>query len=96
MQPDHVQQVIAQLTIAIDMLTENERENPSSMVAHILNTYRKVRTLLETHPLEELRPEQLRIKGSVRAYLDAATDYMNPMLGEMHKAEKMIQKLLES
>ena len=30
------------------------------------------------------------ISGSVRSYLEAYSDYMNPILEEMDKAEKML------
>ena len=34
-----------------------------------------------------------KISGGCRAYLDAFSDYMNPLLGEMDKAEKMLSNL---
>lgn len=33
-----------------------------------------------------------KIRGGVRAYLEAHSDYMNPMLEEMNKAEKMLEE----
>lgn len=36
---------------------------------------------------------QIMISGAGRAYLDAFNDYMNPLLVEMNKAEKMLFNL---
>ena len=36
---------------------------------------------------------KIMISGGCRAYLDAFSDYMNPLLGEMDKAEKMLSNL---
>lgn len=40
-----------------------------------------------------LAPSKIMISGGCRAYLDAFSDYMNPLLGEMDKAEKMLSNL---
>lgn len=37
--------------------------------------------------------KKVMIVGGCRAYLDAFSDYMNPLLIEMDKAEKMFSKL---
>ena len=37
--------------------------------------------------------KKIMIVGGCRAYLDAFSDYMNPLLIEMDKAEKMFSKL---
>lgn len=36
---------------------------------------------------------RIMIGGGCRAYLDAFSDYMNPLLIEMNKAEKMLSEL---
>lgn len=36
---------------------------------------------------------KIMISGGCRAYLDASSDYMNPLLVEMNKAEKMLSNL---
>lgn len=38
--------------------------------------------------------EKIMIVGGCRAYLDAFSDYMNPLLIEMDKAEKMFADLI--
>ena len=35
------------------------------------------------------------IKGGCRAYLDAFSDYMNPLLLEMDKAEKIFSQIID-
>lgn len=37
---------------------------------------------------------QINILGGVRAYMDSYNDYNNPLLGELHKAEKLYKQLL--
>jgi hypothetical protein len=37
--------------------------------------------------------KKFHISGGVRAYLDSYSDYSNPLLNEMHKAEKLVEEL---
>ncbi|VYU67097.1 hypothetical protein [Clostridium tertium] len=37
---------------------------------------------------------QINIIGGVRAYMDSYNDYNNPLLGELHKAEKLNKQLV--
>ena len=37
---------------------------------------------------------QINIIGGVRAYMDSYNDYNNPLLGELHKAEKLNKQLI--
>lgn len=37
---------------------------------------------------------QINIIGGVRAYMDSYNDYNNPLLGELHKAEKLYKQLV--
>ncbi|WP_419958272.1 hypothetical protein [Psychrobacillus psychrotolerans] len=36
---------------------------------------------------------QINIIGGVRAYMDSYNDYQNPLLEELHKAEKLAKEL---
>lgn len=36
----------------------------------------------------------INIIGGVRAYMDSYNDYNNPLLGELHKAEKLNKQLI--
>ena len=38
--------------------------------------------------------EEIQITGGVRAYLDGYSDYSNPLLGEMYKAEKLVDEIV--
>lgn len=37
---------------------------------------------------------EINIIGGVRAYMDSYNDYQNPLLEELHKAEKLTKELL--
>ena len=37
---------------------------------------------------------QINIIGGVRAYMDSYNDYNNPLLAELHKAEKLYKQLV--
>ena len=39
--------------------------------------------------------KKIVIRGGCRAYLDTFSDYMNPLLIEMDKAEELLSKLLQ-
>ena len=39
--------------------------------------------------------QKIVIRGGRRAYLDTFSDYMNPLLIEMDKAEELLSKLLQ-
>ncbi len=51
----------------------------------------KLKLLLESGEIEKIM-----IKGGCRAYLDSYSDYMNPMLSEMHKAEVLLREIKEN
>lgn len=46
--------------------------------------------VLESSKKQDISYEMVYISGSVRSYLEAYSDYMNPILEEMDKAEKML------
>ncbi|GAJ41866.1 hypothetical protein GT2_01_00010, partial [Parageobacillus thermoglucosidasius NBRC 107763] len=48
--------------------------------------------IIENNSPENLTKDMFKIRGGVRAYLEAHSDYMNPMLEEMNKAEKMLEE----
>lgn len=55
--------------------------------------YRRYRNALEI--LENNKDiAQINIIGGVRAYMDSYNDYQNPLLEELHKAEKLAKELL--
>jgi len=55
--------------------------------------YRRYKNALEI--LENNKDiAQINIIGGVRAYMDSYNDYQNPLLEELHKAEKLAKELL--
>lgn len=75
------------------VLLENEYiKNNKPMLELIIRRYKNAKNVLESTPLESLKRELFKIDGGVRAYLEASSDYMNPLLGEMYKAEKLLDE----
>ena len=55
--------------------------------------YRRYKNALEI--LENNKDiAQINIIGGVRAYMNSYNDYQNPLLEELHKAEKLAKELL--
>lgn len=55
--------------------------------------YRRYKNALEI--LENNKDiARINIIGGVRAYMDSYNDYQNPLLEELHKAEKLAKELL--
>lgn len=75
------------------MLENLYYEMPTDMLGLIKKRYYTAKKLIETVPLEKLTKEKFNIGGGVRAYLDSASDYMNPLLSEMSKAEQLLEDL---
>lgn len=80
-----------QLGIVLDMLLERIEKEPERLVLKTLYShYKKASEVIEANG----NLNDIRIKGSMRAYLDSYSDYMNPILQEMGKAEKMLDSIL--
>ncbi len=90
------------------MEKNNELINQVSKVIGILEQYLlndKDRPILNTlysrymKALEVLTNggdiKKIMIKGGCRAYLDTFSDYMNPLLLEMDKAEKIFSQIID-
>lgn len=45
---------------------------------------------------EDLSKVRNKLDTLTRAYLESTSDYMNPMLREMHKTEKLLKKYDET
>jgi len=63
------------------------------MVGLILKRYKNARNVLENTPKENIKSTDFHIYGGVRAYLDCSSDYINPLLDEMYKAEKLLDEV---
>ncbi|WP_397538199.1 hypothetical protein [Rummeliibacillus pycnus] len=62
----------------------------SGVLQLIYNRYKKALEILENN--EDIKG--INILGGVRAYMDSYYDYQNPLLGELHKAEKIIRIII--
>jgi hypothetical protein len=87
---DKKKQLIDQIKVVINNL-ENDYYNEitSGVLQLIYKRYKYVLDVMENN--EDIR--ELNIIGGVRAYMDSYNDYQNPLLGELHKAEKLNKEL---
>lgn len=90
----HTTDLLQQLNKVIISLEESYKKQPTSMVEMLLNRYRQAIETIETNAPESLTKGLFKIRGGVRSYLEAASDYMNPVLEEMNVAERMLEKML--
>ncbi|MGE7907096.1 hypothetical protein ACQKNS_22115 [Peribacillus sp. NPDC094092] len=88
---DKKNQLINQIKVVINNL-ENDYYNEitSGVLQLIYIRYKNALTILENN--KDIR--ELNIIGGIRAYMDSYSDYQNPLLGELHKAEKLNKELL--
>ncbi|MCM3216873.1 hypothetical protein ABER75_03175 [Niallia taxi] len=83
-------QLIDQIIVVIDRLEEEYAKDIKSGVLQLTySRYKKALEILEND--EEIKG--INISGGVRAYMDSYNDYQNTLLGEMHKAEKIMREL---
>lgn len=87
---DKKKRLIEQIKVVITKLEEGySKDIYSGVLKLIYNRYKKALEVLENN--EDVK--EINILGGVRAYMDSYNDYQNPLLGEMHKAEKIIKEL---
>ncbi|AUZ25499.1 hypothetical protein [Bacillus cabrialesii] len=89
-------ELIKQINLTVVAIKTNNQKNPTPMVKNILKRYEETKEFIQ-HSTEEQFEEDLSIVKNkldtlTRAYLESASDYMNPMLREMHKTEKLLKK----
>ena len=83
-------QLIAQIKVVINKLEEGYiKEINSGILQLIYQRYKKALEILENN--KDIK--ETHILGGVRAYMDSYSDYRNPLLEEMGKAEKIIKEL---
>ena len=84
------EEIIDQINIVIELI---KKRLSRGLEKPILNTiyvrYLDAKQIL----IDDGDINKITIFGGCRAYLDAYNDYMNPMLNEMYKAEKKLDKL---
>ncbi|WP_375090987.1 hypothetical protein ACDZ29_12965 [Peribacillus sp. RS7] len=86
-------QLIDQIKVVINNL-ENDYYNEitSGVLQLIYIRYKNALKALENN--KDIR--ELKIIGGIRAYMDSYSDYQNPLLAELHKAEKLNKELLNT
>lgn len=85
--------LLIQLRKVLALLQEQYITQPTPMLKVIISHYQHANDILENSNFEDLKKDMFRISGSVRAYLESYSDYMNPVLGEMDKAENMLKDI---
>ncbi|WP_440970561.1 hypothetical protein ACSS6N_02580 [Peribacillus frigoritolerans] len=86
-------QLIDQIKVVINNLEKvycNEITSGALQLIYI--RYKNALDVMENN--EDIR--EVNIIGGVRAYMDSYNDYQNPLLGELHKAEKLNRELFHA
>ncbi|RRN73955.1 hypothetical protein EI200_04560 [Peribacillus simplex] len=87
---DKKKQLIEQIKVVINKIEKDyAKEMNSGVLQLIYKRYKKALEILENN--EDIK--EINILGGVRAYMDSYNDYQNPLLGELHKAEKITKEL---
>lgn len=93
MNTDKINDLKAQIDKVILLLEEDLKQNNEPMVEFVLKQYKNAKDVLENTPKENIKRALFKINGGVRAYLEVSSDYMNPLLDELHKAEKLLDEI---
>lgn len=87
---DSKEQLEKQVAKVIELLRKRLKEDPNRPILKTLyNRYDKAQKIL----LNNEDTKEITIKGGSRAYLDTFSDYMNPLLIEMDRAEELLIKI---
>ncbi|MGM0888390.1 MAG: hypothetical protein ACQEW5_15800 [Bacillota bacterium] len=90
---DKKKQLIDQLKIVINNLEKDYSNVITSGVFQLIYIrYKNALDVMENN--EDIR--EVNIIGGVRAYMDSYNDYLNPLLEELHKAEKLNRELFNA
>lgn len=79
------EQLFTQISKVIDLL--NNIDNTSSVIKLLLKKYLIIEQKLKSNSINK----NDSLTGSTRVYLDSFSDYKNPILIEMDKAEKLLE-----
>lgn len=85
--------LLIQLRKVLALLKEQYITRPTPMLETIISRYHHANDILESSNIEDLKKDMFRISGLVRAYMESYSDYMNPVLGEMDRAENMLKDI---
>ncbi|RVT59988.1 hypothetical protein [Niallia taxi] len=83
-------QLIDQIIVLINKLEEEYAKDIKSGVLQL--TYSRYKNALEILENDE-DIKGINISGGVRGYMDSYNGYLNTLLGEMHKTEKLMREL---
>ena len=87
---ENVIEIKKQVRKVIELLEQRIILEPNRPILKTLyDRYMKAEEIISSN--EDI--SKIMISGGCRAYLDAFSDYINPLLGEMDKAEKMLSNL---
>lgn len=87
---ENVIEIKKQVRKIIELLEQRIILEPNRPILKTLyDRYMKAEEIISSN--EDI--SKIMISGGCRAYLDAFSDYMNPLLGEMDKTEKMLSNL---
>jgi hypothetical protein len=88
---DIKEELLEQIEIVIKKLEmQYEDEINSGIIQLIYKRYMNAIDILKNG--KDIK--QINIIGGVRAYMDSYNDYNNPLLGDLHKAEKLYKQLI--
>ena len=82
-----------QIKAVLKLIEERHKENLRKGVLELI--YKRYSNALQLLENNEMNKEKFSIAGGVRAYLDSYSDYNNPLLNEMNKAEKLVDELFK-
>ncbi|MEQ8199385.1 MAG: hypothetical protein ABRQ27_15535 [Clostridiaceae bacterium] len=80
-----------QIKLVIKYLEEKYQESERKGVLELI--YKRYNNALKLLQSNVANKDNLNILGGIRAYMDSYSDYNNPLLNEMHKAEKLVKEL---
>lgn len=95
-------ELIEQINLTIALIKTINQKNPTTIVKNIFKRYEEVKEFIQhsTEEQEQFEEDLSKVRNKLdtltKAYLESANDYMNPMLKEMHKTEKLLKKYDET
>ncbi|APH67596.1 hypothetical protein BAX60_09425 [Bacillus subtilis] len=93
-------ELIKQINLTITVIKTINQKNPTPMKKNILKRYEEAKEFIQHSTEEQFEEDCCKVKNKLdtltRAYLESANDYMNPMLKEMHKTEKLLKEYDET
>lgn len=90
-------EIIKQINLTITVIKTINQKNPTPMM---IKRYEEAKEFIKHSTEEQFEEDLSKVRNKLdtltRAYLESASDYMNPMLREMHKTEKLLKKYDET